>query len=258
MEIFSGKATSLILLLLVLTASTVTTADLTSQELDAALFALRSSGYTLFPNAITTSDLLLRLLSSQNSSSFTLFAPTDSLLFSLDLLSSSRLYTFSLLLHASPHFLSMSDLLSLPRPNYIETLLPNRQLFVENTLVSHNGTFLLSVTVDGVRVSVPDLFLGSNIAVHGLDGILVARYGSRVGDGTGFAEAPKGWCERETCISPANPPDIWPPMGSGAPEMVTGHTGIKKDGGSDHDDDSDTTKGSRHGIFFRFKRLFTP
>ncbi|XWS29421.1 hypothetical protein CRYUN_Cryun24cG0028200 [Craigia yunnanensis] len=257
MEIFSSKSiTLLLLLLLLLTTNTVTNADLTSQELDAALLALRSSGYTLFPNAITTSDLHLRLLSPENSSFFTLFAPPDSLLFSLDLLSSARLYTFSLLHHVSPHFLSRSDLLSLPRPAYIETLLPNyRQLFVENTRVSRNGTVLLSVTVDGVGVSVPDLFLGSNIAVHGLDGILITRYGPRNITGTDFGEAPKSWCEM--CISPANPPESLPPMGSGVPEDVTLDSGIKKDGGSDHDDDRGTTKRARHGTFFRFKRLFT-
>ncbi|XVF14999.1 hypothetical protein REPUB_Repub09cG0111100 [Reevesia pubescens] len=257
MGIFSSSnSTSLVLLpLLLLLLTTTTTADVTSQELDAALFALRSNGYTLFPNAITTSDLHLRLLSSQNSSFFTLFAPPDSFLFSLDFLSSASHYTFSLLHHVSPHFFAMADLLTLPLPSYIETLLPDRQLFVENTLISHNGTILLSATVDGVRVLVPDLFLGSNIAVHGLDGILVASYGPRFSDGTAVAEAPKtvAWCE--TCISPANPPESLPPMWSGVQEMVSsGDAGIKNDGGSD----SGTTKGARHGIFFRFKRLFIP
>ncbi|XVF17083.1 hypothetical protein REPUB_Repub10bG0087500 [Reevesia pubescens] len=257
MEISKSTPLLLLLLLLTNTITTVTTADLTSQELDAALSALRSSGYTLFPNAITTSDLHLRLLSPENSS-FTLFAPHYGLLFSLDLLSSARLYTFSLLHHVSPHFLSRSDLISLPRPPYIETLLPDRRLFVENTLVSRNGTVFLSVTVDGVRVSAPDLFLGSNIAVHGLDGILVARYGPRVSDGTGFGEPPQSWCE--TCISPANPPESLPPLGSGVPvpEAVILDTGMKKDGGSDHDDDRGTSKGDRLGKFFRFKHIFTP
>ncbi|XP_021300636.1 fasciclin-like arabinogalactan protein 19 [Herrania umbratica] len=257
MEIFSSEPTTLLLLLLLLLTAPCTTADLTSQELDAALFALRSNGYTLFPNAITTSDLQPRLLSSQNSS-FTLFSPPDSLLFSLDLLSSARLYTFSLLFHVSPHLLFTSDLLSLRRP-YIETLLPNRHLFVEKTQVPHNGSVLPSVAVDGVRVSVPDLFLGSNIAVHGLDGILVPRYRARDNDGA-FSElgpvmAPKSRCQ--TCISPVNPPESLPPMGSGVPEMVTVGTGLKKDGRSDPDNDRGTNKGSRHSTFFQFKNLFT-
>lgn len=263
METVSSKIITLLPLLLLLhhltTNASANAAGLTSQELDAALFALRSSGYTLFPNAITTSDLHFRLLSQENSSFFTLFAPPDNLLFSLDLLSSARFYTFSLLHHVSPRFLSMSDILSLPRPAYVETLLPNRQLFVENTVVSRNGTVLLSVTLDGVRVLVPDLFLGSNMAVHGLDRILVARNGPRVGQaGTAdFAEAPKSWCE--TCASPANSPESFPPLGSGVPEPVTLDARIDTDDGSDHDDDEEVgiNRRTTHGTFFRFKRFFT-
>ncbi|KAK9012723.1 hypothetical protein V6N11_040761 [Hibiscus sabdariffa] len=123
MTILSSKPTIAVLLLILLATATATTSGLTTKELDAALLTLQSRGYTLFPNAITTSDLQVRLLSSQNSSIFTLFAPSDSLLFSLDLLSSARLYTVSLFLHVSPHFLSSSDLLALPRPAFIDTLL---------------------------------------------------------------------------------------------------------------------------------------
>ncbi|KAK8673746.1 hypothetical protein V6N13_112061 [Hibiscus sabdariffa] len=227
MEILSSKPTIAILLFLLL--ATATTSGLTTKELDAALLTLQSRGYTLFPNAITTSDLQVRLLSSQNSSIFTLFAPSDSLLFSLDLLSSARLYTVSLFLHVSPHFLSSSDLLALPRPAFIDTLLPNRRLFVERTMSTRNGTALLTVTVDGVVVSVPDLFIGSNIAVHGLDGILVARYGSLVGSDTDADTAIAAPPKFSYQTSPANSPGILPPTGSGDLEMVTVGTRIKKD-----------------------------
>ncbi|MFQ6655957.1 hypothetical protein Gotur_026269 [Gossypium turneri] len=250
MENFSSKPTIVILLLL----TTVSTADLTSKELDAAIVALQSRGYTLFPNAISTSDLQVRLLSSQNSSIFTLFAPPDSLLFSLDLLSSARLYTFSLFLHVSPHFLSSSDLLALPRPAFIDTLLPNRRLFVEHAMSTRNGTALLTVSVDGVVVSVPDLFLGSNIVVHGLDGILVARYGSLVSEGSdnAIAEPPK--FPYQTYVSPANPPETLPPTGL---EMVTIGTQIKKDREAfRRDDDHATTKRTKHRTFFRFERVY--
>ncbi|XP_039016937.1 uncharacterized protein LOC120147696 [Hibiscus syriacus] len=244
MKILSSKPASVILLLLL--AAAATTAGLTIKELDAALLALQSRGYTLFPNAITTSDLQVRLLSSQNSSIFTLFAPPDSLLFSLDLLSSARLYTFSLFLHVSPHFLSSSDLLALPRPGFIDTLFPNRRLFVERAMSTRNGSALLTVTVDGVMVSVPDLFIGSNLAVHGLDGILVARYGSLISEGsdtntdTAIAEPPKFSYQ----TSPANPPEISPPTGSGDLEMVTVGTRIKKDKEVFH---GDTTMRTKHG-----------
>ncbi|XP_039014597.1 fasciclin-like arabinogalactan protein 19 [Hibiscus syriacus] len=253
MEILSSKLTIVIFLLL---AAAAATAGLTTKELDAALLALQSRGYTLFPNAITTSDLQARLLSSQNSSIFTLFAPPDSLLFSLDLLSSARLYTFSLFLHVAPHFLSSADLLVLPRPTFIDTLFPNRRLFVEHTMSTRNGTALLTVTVDGVVVSVPDLFIGSNLAVHGLDGILVARYGSLVSEGsyTSIAEPPKFY--HQSYVSPANSPESLPPMGSGAPEMVTVGTRIKKDKGAFHGiHDRGTTMRTKHGTFFLFKRV---
>ncbi|KAE8691225.1 putative Citrate-binding protein precursor [Hibiscus syriacus] len=311
MEILSSKLTIVIFLLL---AAAAATAGLTTKELDAALLALQSRGYTLFPNAITTSDLQARLLSSQNSSIFTLFAPPDSLLFSLDLLSSARLYTFSLFLHVAPHFLSSADLLVLPRPTFIDTLFPNRRLFVEHTMSTRNGTALLTVTVDGVVVSVPDLFIGSNLAVHGLDGILVARYGSLVSEGsdtntdTAIAEPPKfsyqtspanspeilspmgsGDLEMVTIgtkvdhipnfiidvhdnpmtyytsiaeppkfyhqsyVSPANSPESLPPMGSGAPEMVTVGTRIKKDKGAFHGiHDRGTTMRTKHGYSNEF------
>ncbi|KAK8572178.1 hypothetical protein V6N13_047791 [Hibiscus sabdariffa] len=178
METLSLRTTTIAMLplLILLFAAATTTFGVTTKELYAVLLSLRSRGYALFPNAVTTSDLKIRLLSSQNSSTFTLFAPSDSFLFSLDLLSSARLYTVSLFLHVSPHFLSSSDLLALPRPAFIDTLLPNRQLLVERTMFNRNGVVLEIVTVDGVVVSVPDLFIGSHITVHGLDGILA--YGS--------------------------------------------------------------------------------
>ncbi|KAL4273871.1 hypothetical protein GQ457_13G010290 [Hibiscus cannabinus] len=170
------------LLLLLAMAATTTTVGLTIKELNGDLLSLRSRGYTLFPKAIITSNLQNRLLSSQNSSVLTLFAPSDSLLFYLDLRSSAHLYTVSLLLHASPHFLSTSDLLALPHPAFIDTFLPNRRLFVERTMSTRNDAPLETITVDGVVVSVPNLFIGSNIVIHGLDGILVARYGSEGSD----------------------------------------------------------------------------
>ncbi|KAL4271698.1 hypothetical protein GQ457_13G022700 [Hibiscus cannabinus] len=64
---------------------------------------------------------------------------------------------------------------SLPRRAVIDTLLPNRRLLVERTMFTRNGAILETVTVDGVVVSVPDLFIGSHIIVHGLDGILAYR-----------------------------------------------------------------------------------
>jgi len=174
----------------------ITTAKLTDQELDFALFSLRSHGYTLFPNAIATSDLRLQLLNQSNHakssfSTFTLFSPPDSLLFSLDLASAASHYTKSLSLHVSPFRLSTSDLRNLTASSggaSIDSLVPNHRLLIYNSLAHVNGTVVESVLVNRVRVSVPDLFLGRSIAVHGLDGIIVAGFEDRVED-TSFEAA---------------------------------------------------------------------
>jgi hypothetical protein len=192
------KSTAKILLhiLLLSLLHQITTAKLTDQELDFALFSLRSHGYTLFPNAIATSDLRLQFLNQSNHakssfSTFTLFSPPDSLLFSLDLASAASHYTKSLSLHVSPFRLSTSDLRNLTASSggaSIDSLVPNHRLLIYNSLAHVNGTVVESVLVNRVRVSVPDLFLGRSIAVHGLDGIIVAGFEDRVQD-TSFEAA---------------------------------------------------------------------
>ncbi|WCJ21368.1 Fasciclin-like arabinogalactan family protein [Euphorbia peplus] len=157
-------------LLLLSTAVTTTSATVTASELDAALSALRSRGYTLFPNAIATSDISLLLLSLN--STFTLFSPPDLLVFSLDLSSTATDYVHYLLRHVSPHRLSMADLRR--GDPYIDTLVSDNRLFIDTSVVARNHTVL----VDGVRVLIPDIFLGDSIAVHGLEGILVSEFGS--------------------------------------------------------------------------------
>ncbi|KAG6789805.1 hypothetical protein POTOM_005931 [Populus tomentosa] len=192
------KSTAKILLhiLLLSLLHQITTAKLTDQELDFALFSLRSHGYTLFPNAIATSDLRLQLLNQSNHakssfSTFTLFSPPDSLLFSLDLASAASHYTKSLSLHVSPVRMSTSDLRNLTASSggaSIDSLVPNHRLLINNSLAHINGTVVESVLVNRVRVSVPDLFLCPSIAVHGLDGIIVAGFEDRVED-TSFEAA---------------------------------------------------------------------
>ncbi|XP_015581421.1 fasciclin-like arabinogalactan protein 19 [Ricinus communis] len=204
----------MIITLSLLLSTVTTTATVTNQELEAALFTLRSQGYTLFPNAIATSDLRPLLLSLN--STFTLFSPPDPLLFSLDLSSPASHYVHSLLRHVSPLRLSMSQLRSirgLP-PYYLDTLVPRHRLSIDTSLVLGNGTVLETVLVDGVRVSVPDLFLSSSIAVHGLEGILVSSFGSnieveaRAGDPPLLS--PGGWSvESSPASSPSPRSDTW-------------------------------------------------
>ena len=65
----------------------------------------------------------------------------------------------------SPLRLSMSQLRGIRgTPAYLDTLVPPHRLLIDKSLVLGNGTVLESALVDGVRVSVPDLFLGSSIA----------------------------------------------------------------------------------------------
>ncbi|KAJ0041397.1 hypothetical protein Pint_27091 [Pistacia integerrima] len=169
------KILSPVLLLITLSSllPPITTAHLTNQELSHAISALRSHSYTLFSKAITESDLHNRLLSSRNST-FTLFSPPDSLISALGLSSRSLLY------HVSPLKLPLSHLRKLSSSGgyYVDTLLPRRRILIGNTQVFVNATVLDSVTVDGVRLSVPDLFIGTGVVVHGLDGILVSGFDS--------------------------------------------------------------------------------
>ncbi|GKU95156.1 hypothetical protein SLEP1_g8552 [Rubroshorea leprosula] len=222
MEIFSLRSPFLIVLLIITTVTTAA-AEVNLQELDAAFFSLRIRGYTLFPNAIATSDVLLRLLSAGASTSancsFTLFSPTDSHLFSLDFSSSASLYTRTLLLHVSPCRLSASDLCSLSRPQ-IDSLLPNHGLKIGTLLASKNGCIPGSLTVNGVHVSKPDIFLGSDIVVHGLDGLL-AVVGSRFrvnDDSSGelVQVSPSSWCGM--CASSTKSPETSPTAGSRRPK----------------------------------------
>lgn len=145
-----------------------------SSELEAMEAALRQRGYHLFPNAIMTSDLRLRLL---NGTSFTLFAPTDASLFFLDMASDLAIdYLNSLLFHFSPIRLTISSLRSLPTPSSFPSLLDASPHHLIHHLSPAAGSDHRSfVSVDGIRIVEPRIFYGPSVAVHGLDGILDFR-----------------------------------------------------------------------------------
>ncbi|XP_034682975.1 fasciclin-like arabinogalactan protein 19 [Vitis riparia] len=186
-----SRSTALILLTtLPLIVSTVT-AVITDQELDSAIAYLRSNGYNLFANGIATSDLRFQILDGE---AFTVFSPRDSDVFSLDLASVATDYVQNLRHHVVPGFrLSFSQLRNLSLGgSRLETLLPRHSVFISNRF---NDTVLNGVAVDGVRISVPDLYLGSNLTVHGLDGILVSEFRSS---------------EDSTCDLGCMAPSVWP------------------------------------------------
>ncbi|KAK3211577.1 hypothetical protein Dsin_016283 [Dipteronia sinensis] len=159
------KLSSAVLLLIVLLLlPSITTAHRLNHELSLAISALRYHGYSLFPNAVTESDLL----SSQNFSALTFFSPPDSLLYSPN---SDSLFRF-----VSPFRFPTSRIRILSYyGTCLKTLLPHHHLFIQRREVLLNGTVLDSVTVDGMRLSLPDLFVGSSIVVHGLDQILESK-----------------------------------------------------------------------------------
>ncbi|KAL2903422.1 Fasciclin-like arabinogalactan protein 19 [Bienertia sinuspersici] len=173
---------TLIIIIIYLTFSLIIStsiADLTLRDLETAIFALRANGFDLFANSIAVSELSFQVLTHTfNSSSsnggigrhgFTFLAPPNSVLFSLDMSTDAFTYIHSLRFHVIPRHFSFSELLNISRSSkpHLETLVPGHVLFVASS-----GRRVVSI--DGVRVSFPDLYLSSDIAVHGLDGILVS------------------------------------------------------------------------------------
>ncbi|CAH2037568.1 unnamed protein product [Thlaspi arvense] len=134
------------------------------EELERAITVLRVRGRALFANAIITSDLLFDLLSVE---SLTLFSPTDSTLFDLDMTHSLSFYVSTLRLHSVLLRLPFSALQSLPNASSLPTLLPSHRLLLTKPSSSNDSIYL-----DGVHVLLPGMFYGQHIAVHGLADIL--------------------------------------------------------------------------------------
>ncbi|KAF8106134.1 hypothetical protein N665_0147s0086 [Sinapis alba] len=139
-------------------------AEVPLEEFERAITVLRVRGRALFANAIITSDLLFDLLSVE---SLTLFVPTDSMLFDLDMTHSSYFYVSTLRLHTVPLRLPFSDLRSLPNATSLPTLLPSHHLRLTRPSSSNESLYL-----DGVPILLPGLFYGEHLAVHGLAGLL--------------------------------------------------------------------------------------
>ncbi|GMP48939.1 hypothetical protein CsSME_00016112 [Camellia sinensis var. sinensis] len=92
------------------------------------LAVLRTRGYNLFCNKLTTSDLYFNLLAG---TSFTVFVPTDSSLFALDMTSSASVYITALRYHIIPLRLSLADLQNLTSGSILPTLLPIHDIQVQ-------------------------------------------------------------------------------------------------------------------------------
>ncbi|XP_075480924.1 fasciclin-like arabinogalactan protein 19 [Primulina tabacum] len=170
----AAVAAACLLSLLIIGTTADAATNNTFQELETTLQTLRNHGFTLFTNGITTSDIQLQLISTNSAAAaaaypFTLFAPKDVHLFTLDMESSAASYISTLRYHVIPNRrLTFSDLLN-HTSSFLETLLPQHSVLIGKT--QDNGAS--GVVVDGIRLSEPDLFLGSRFVVHGIDGILV-------------------------------------------------------------------------------------
>ncbi|XP_010277172.1 PREDICTED: uncharacterized protein LOC104611695 [Nelumbo nucifera] len=84
--------------------------------------------------------------------------------------------------------MTIFDLCNLSTGVSLETLLPDYILSIANSRVTPQRIFSSDVTVDGVRISSPNIYLGPNIAAHGLDGILAISFSAGISspDDLGF------------------------------------------------------------------------
>ncbi|XP_026658053.1 extensin [Phoenix dactylifera] len=180
--------------------------SISDQELDAAIFSLRSRGYNLFGNAITASDVRFDLL--RPNSSYTLFAPTDSTLFALDMVSSAAAYVRALRHHIVLRRLPLPALRALPPGSHLPTLDPRRNIAISPRHQSPNAYF---VTADGVDVVLPGIFYGQDVAVHGLAGILPLYRHQASGHPV---RPPRSSDPHLPPYLSADPPDKWSPAPS--------------------------------------------
>ncbi|KAK1417641.1 hypothetical protein QVD17_26771 [Tagetes erecta] len=157
-----------VVLLLITVINTVVVTAVSESEYSSLLSALRNRGYHVFANAITTTDLHYDVITGGN---FTFFAPIDSVLYTLDMSMSAADYTTTLRYHVVPHRLRLSDLRQLPYGlSSFPTLLRDHRIHIVNPL-----SLPLPITIEGVYISVPDLYSDAHIVVHGLESVIDFR-----------------------------------------------------------------------------------
>ncbi|KAL6194078.1 hypothetical protein ACLB2K_035162 [Fragaria x ananassa] len=120
--------------------------SISSREYELMKRVLHNLGYNLICNAMATSDLQYEILTLPPNASFTIFAPTDASLFTLDMIQTASSYIETFRLHFIP--LRLSDLRSISSGSILPTLLPYSALRLT--------TDPLQVT--GVNVALRDLF----------------------------------------------------------------------------------------------------
>lgn len=154
---------------LLLLSLTTTVVSVEEDELESMLNVLRSRGHNLFSNAISTSDIIYEAISGK---SFTFFAPTDSALFTLDMISTASDYISTLRCHVIPIRLLYPELRRLPSGSSLPTLVKNHRAILRLDTRRSRTSSDDCITIDGVCIALPDLFYSRNLAVHGLRGNL--------------------------------------------------------------------------------------
>lgn len=107
---------------LLLLSLTTTVVSVEEDELESMLNVLKSRGHNLFGNAIPTSDIIYEAISGE---SFTFFAPTDSALFTIDMISTASDYMSTLRCHVIPIVCSI--------PSSVASLLDPHSLLLSRT-----------------------------------------------------------------------------------------------------------------------------
>lgn len=181
---------TLLLLLAVTVFFTLPTgaSSVSSDEYEQMQRVLRSRGFNLICNAMDAAALEHEILTLPANDSFTIFAPTDASLSTLNKQQTASFYTESLRLHVIPFRLSLSDLQSISSGYLLPTLLPH------STLRLTNGP----LRVAGVDVADTGIFYSGRIAVHGLAGTVNLNDVVYYGGGDSVAVNPRYMLEENT------------------------------------------------------------
>ncbi|KAJ7535300.1 hypothetical protein O6H91_12G026700 [Diphasiastrum complanatum] len=133
-------------------------AEFCTAQLFPAADALRSAGYTVITDLLQVTSTV-----SQLPRQFTLFAPLDT---AFAFLMADPARADLLRYHVATQRLVFDNLTSLPLGARIETMLPDHTILV----TSLEGELLRAghLSLDGVQIVEPDLFVNEEIAVHGI------------------------------------------------------------------------------------------
>lgn len=159
----------LFIALTILNLSSISAIDSSNQEIDAVIEALRSDGnFTIWAKLLEISKA--RLVLPTNA---TIFVPSDAAISHLSYATDTHPYLIPY--HINPslipyhitteHHLLLSDLYHLKPLSLLPTLVPRKTIVITSTLLS-------SYKIDNAIITHPDIYLSSQLVVHGINRIL--------------------------------------------------------------------------------------